>query len=87
MASKSIECDIINASDGRKLRMLRLSLVPQSGDELDLDLGAHQSGNLYRIVQVRYHVRPRKLAGARWAFRTDDLIGMSLYVTPAPARA
>jgi hypothetical protein len=72
----SIECDLINAADGRKLRMVRLSEVPRVGDELDLDFGERNQG-LYRVVAVRYHIRPRKLV------RTDDIIGVSVFIAPA----
>jgi hypothetical protein len=77
-----IECDIISV-DGEKLLSVRLSTVPQRGDELDLDLGRKQTGGgTYRIVDVRYHLYPRTLAGMRWAFRTDDLVGISIFVEP-----
>jgi hypothetical protein len=70
-----IECDLINAADGQKFRTVRLSAVPQAGDELDLDLGErHQA--VYRVVRVRYHVRPRKLV------RIDDIIGVSIFLAP-----
>lgn len=69
----SIECDLINAVDGQKLRTVRLSVVPRIGEELDLDFGENQRGIL-RVVQVRYHIRPRKLV------RTDDIIGVSVFV-------
>jgi hypothetical protein len=74
----SVECDLINAANEQKLRTVRLALVPRVGDELDLDLGDRASaGGLYRVVRVLYHVRPRKLV------RTDDLLGVSLYIEPA----
>jgi hypothetical protein len=72
----SIECDIINAADGQKLRTVRLSVVPRTGDVLDLDFGEDQQG-VVRVVEVRYHIRPRKLV------RTDDIIGVSIFVGPA----
>jgi hypothetical protein len=71
-----IECDLINAADGQKLRTVKLSVVPQTGDELDLDFVGDQQG-IYRVVQVRYHIRPRKLV------RTDDIIGVSIFIEPA----
>jgi len=46
------------------------------GDEVDLDFGADQQ-EVFRVVQVRYHIRPRKLV------RTDDIIGVSIFVAPA----
>jgi hypothetical protein len=70
----SIECDLINQDDGEKLRTVRLSVVPQSGDVLDLDFGEGQPG-LFRIEEVRYHIRPRMVV------RTDDVIGVSIFVT------
>jgi hypothetical protein len=72
----SIECDIINAADGQKVRTVRLSVVPRSGDALDLDFGEDQQ-SVVRVVEVRYHIRPRKLV------RTDDIIGVSIFVAPA----
>ncbi len=71
-----IECDLIDESDGQKLRTVRLSALPRAGDELDLDFGGDQQA-VYRVVRVRYHIRPRKLV------RTDDIIGVSIYVAPA----
>jgi hypothetical protein len=76
MPSASIECDLINESDGQKLRTVRLSVVPHVGDELDLDFGGEQHAG-YRVSRVRYHIRPRKLV------RTDDVIGVSIFVVPA----
>jgi hypothetical protein len=72
----SIECDLINAADGQKLRTVRLSVVPRIEDELDLDFGEDQQA-VFRVVQVRYHIRPRKLV------RTDDIIGVSVFIAPA----
>ena len=71
-----IECDLINADDGQKIRTVRMSSIPQIGEELDLDFGGDQQA-LYRVVQVRYHIRPRKLV------RTDDVIGVSIFIAPA----
>lgn len=71
-----IECDLINAADEQKIRTVRMSTVPQVGDELDLDFGSDQQA-LFRVVQVRYHIRPRKLV------RTDDIIGVSIFIEPA----
>ena len=72
----SIECDLIDAADGQKLRTVRLSVVPRIGEEVDLDFSEDQQG-VFRVVQVRYHIRPRKLV------RTDDIIGISIFVAPA----
>lgn len=71
----SIECDLINAADGQNLRTVRLSVVPRIGDELDLDFGGDQQG-VFRVVKLRYHIRPRKLV------RTDDIIGVSIFIAP-----
>jgi hypothetical protein len=75
-AIAAIECDLINAADGQKLRTVRLSAIPRIGDELDLDFGGKDRG-IYRVLRVRYHVRPRKVV------RTDDMIGVSLFIAPA----
>lgn len=73
-----IECDIVDTADGHTLRTVRLSVVPRIGEELDLDLDRQRTGgDLYRIVRIRYHVRPRALV------RTDDLLGISLFVEAA----
>lgn len=73
-----IECDIVDTSDGQTLRTVRLSVVPRIGEELDLDLERQRPGKgLYRVVRIRYHVRPRALV------RTDDLLGISLFVEAA----
>ena len=72
-----IECDIVNTVDGQTLRTVRLSVVPRIGEEIDLDLDRqHAGGGVYRIVRIRYHVRPRTLV------RTDDLLGISVFVEP-----
>ena len=72
----SIECDVVVAATGQKLRTLNLSVVPRAGEELDLDLGGREGAaeGLFRIVRVRYHARPRAIV------RTDDLLGVTLYV-------
>jgi hypothetical protein len=72
-----IECDIVEATRGETLRTVRLSVVPRVGEELDLDLDRQQGGGIYRVVRIRYHVRPRALV------RTDDLLGISVFVEPA----
>jgi hypothetical protein len=72
-----IECDLVNVADGQKLKTVRLSAVPETGDEIDLDLGGDDQ-TLYRVVRVRYHIRPRTLV------RTDDVIGSSIFVAVAP---
>jgi hypothetical protein len=74
-ATGPVECDLINAADGQKLKTVRLSAVPQAGDELDLDLGRDRQ-SVYRVVKVRYHIRPRMVV------RTDDVIGVSIFISP-----
>lgn len=73
------ECDLVNAADGQTLRTVNLPVVPRVGDELDLDLGGHggSTDRLYRVIRVRYHLRPRKIV------RSDDLFGIAVYVEPA----
>jgi hypothetical protein len=52
--------------------------VPRVGEELDLDLDRQSpGGGVYRVVRIRYHVRPRALV------RTDDLLGISVFVEAA----
>jgi hypothetical protein len=72
-----IECDVVDMSDGHTMRTVRLSVVPRVGEEIELDLGGDHAGGQYRIVRVRYHVRPRAVV------RTDDLLGISLFVEAA----
>lgn len=73
-----LECDLIDAASGAKVRTVNLPVIPRFGEELDLDPGRAGMGEgLYRVVAVRYHLRPRKIV------RTDDLFGVSLYITPA----
>ena len=73
-----LECDLIDVASAEKVRTVHLPVVPRVGEELDLDLGGQGAGEgLYRIVAVRYHLRPRRVV------RTDDLLGVSLYIAPA----
>ena len=74
----ALECDVVDAATGEKLHTISLALVPRVGEELDVDSGGrdHRDG-VYRIVRIRYHVRHRKIV------KTDDLIGISLYVERA----
>lgn len=72
-----IECDIVEAARGETLRTVRLSVVPRVGEELDLDLDRQHASGVYRVVRIRYHVRPRALV------RTDDLLGISVFVEAA----
>jgi len=73
------ECDLVSAVDGQLLRTVSLPVVPRVGDEVDLDLGGRggPADRLYRVVRVRYHLRPRKVV------RADDLFGIAVYVEPA----
>jgi hypothetical protein len=74
----AIDCDLVLEADGHVLRTVQLPVVPQVGDELELDLGGRgASGRLYRVVRVRYHVRPRRIT------MRDDLFGVSVFVEPA----
>ena len=74
---QAIECDLLLAADGQTLRTVQLPVVPRVGDELELDLsGDPADGRLYRVVGVRYHVRPRKLT------MRDDLFGVALFLEP-----
>jgi hypothetical protein len=72
-----VECDLVDKNDGQKLRTVRLSVIPRAGDILDLDFGDGQQEAVC-VVEVRYHIRPRKLV------RTDDLLGISIFVSSAP---
>ena len=77
ISSGPLECDIVDAVTGDKLHTVSLARVPRVGEELDVDSGGRDVGDcVYRVIRVRYHVRRRKVV------RTDDLIGISLYVEP-----
>jgi hypothetical protein len=77
VSSGPLECDIVDAVTGDKLHTVSLARVPRVGEELDVDSGGRDAGDgVYRVIRVRYHVRRRKVV------RTDDLIGISLYVEP-----
>jgi hypothetical protein len=70
-----MECDVVDAMTGEKLHTISLARVPRVGEELDVDSGGRDAGDdVYRVVRIRYHVRRRKIV------KTDDLIGISLYV-------
>jgi hypothetical protein len=74
----AIECDVVDAATDEKLHTIHLALVPRVGEELDVDSGGRdRRDGVYRVVRIRYHVRRRKIV------RTDDLIGISLYVERA----
>ncbi len=75
---QAIDCDLVLAATGQVLRTIQVPVVPHAGDELELDVaGAGDGGLLYRVVRVRYHVRPRRIT------MRDDLFGVSLFVEPA----
>jgi hypothetical protein len=75
---QAIDCDLVLEADGQMLRTVQLPVVPQVGDEVELDVaGPGVAGGLYRVVRVRYHVRPRRLT------MRDDLFGVSVFVAPA----
>jgi hypothetical protein len=73
---QALECDLITAASGQTLCTVQLPGVPRVGDEIDVDAQAAADG-LYRVVGVRYHVRPRKFT------TRDDLFGVSVFVEPA----
>ena len=75
-ATAPIECDLIDSIDSQKIRTVRMATLPSAGDEIDLDLGDDRQA-VFRVVRLRYHVRPRKLV------RTDDVIGVSIFIAPA----
>lgn len=73
----TIDCDLVLAANGAPVRTVELPVVPQVGDELALDLPGTPAENvLYRVIRVRYHVRPRRLT------TRDDLFGVTLFVEP-----
>ena len=75
---QAIDCDLVLEGSGQVLRTVQLPVVPHVGDELDLDLAEHGGGGaLYRVLRVRYHVRPRRLT------MRDDLFGVTVFVAPA----
>jgi hypothetical protein len=75
ISSGPVECDIVDARTDEKLHTISLARVPRVGEELDVDAGGRDARDgVYRVLRVRYHVRRRKFV------RTDDLIGISLYV-------
>lgn len=69
------ECDIVDAATDEKLHTIKLAFVPRVGEELDVNAGFRdRRDGVYRIVRIRYHVKCRKIV------KTDDLLGISLYV-------
>ena len=74
----AVDCDLVLDSNSQVLRTVQMPVVPHVGDELELDLGGRGAvGQLYRVVRVRYHVRPRRISMG------DDLFGVSVYIAPA----
>ena len=70
-----LEVDLVDVITDATVRTVNLALVPRIGEQLYLDLGGQGSGEgVYRVVSVRYHLRPRMIV------RTDDLFGITLYV-------
>jgi len=70
-----LEVDLVDARTGATVRTVKLALVPRIGEEMHLDLGGRDRGEgVYRVVSVRYHLRPRMIV------RTNDLFGITLYV-------
>jgi hypothetical protein len=75
---RAIECDVVLEASGQVLQTVQMPVVPHVGDEMELDIaGQSGPGSLYRVVRVRYHVRPRRLT------MRDDLFGVSVFVEPA----
>ena len=71
---RHFEVDLVDARTGGTLRTVNLALVPRIGEEVHLDLGHDRGEGVYRVVSVRYHVRPRMIV------RMDALFGITLYV-------
>jgi hypothetical protein len=75
---QAIDCDLVLQASGELLRTVQMPVIPQVDDELELDLaGAGAAAPLYRVVRVRYHVRPRRMT------MRDDLFGVSVFIEPA----
>jgi hypothetical protein len=71
----AIDCDLVLDATRQLLRTVHLPVVPRVGDELELDVARQpENGALYRVVRVRYHVRPRGIT------MRDDLFGVSVFV-------
>ena len=76
--TQGIECDLVLEANGQVLRTIRMPVVPMVGDELELDLAEQGAASAsYRVVRVRYHVRPRRMT------LRDDLFGVSVFIEPA----
>jgi hypothetical protein len=76
--TRAIDCDLVLDATGQALQSIQMPVVPRVGDELELDVvGQGASAPLYRVVRVRYHVRPRRIT------LRDDLFGVSVFVEPA----
>jgi len=69
------ECDVVDAATREKLFTVSLLFVPRVGDDLDIE-GGRRDGldGLYRVVEVRHHIKPAKLGVS------GGLMGSSLYV-------
>jgi hypothetical protein len=74
---QAIDCDLVLESNGEVLRTVSVPVVPRVGDELELDISGQRGGALYRVVRVRYHLRPRRIT------MRDDLFGVSVFIEPA----
>ena len=69
------ECDVVDAATREKLFTINLLFVPRVGDDLDIAAGRRDAlDGLYRVVEVRHHIKRGKLGGS------GGLIGSSLYV-------
>lgn len=69
------ECDVVDAATREKIFTVNLVFVPRVGDDLDIQGGRRDVlDGLYRVVEVRHHIKPGKLGVA------GGLMGSSLYV-------
>ncbi len=76
--TQAIECDLVVEGNSQALLTVQVPVVPKIGEELELDLpGDSNETHLYRVVGVRYHIRPRRLT------MRDDLFGLAVYIVPA----
>lgn len=69
------ECDVVDAATREKLFTVNLLFVPRVGEDLDIEGGRRDAfDGLYRVVEVRHHIKRAKLGGS------GGLMGSSLYV-------
>jgi len=73
--TQAIECDLVLEVDGQTLRTVQLPIVPRVGDEILLDLPNDPvGGRVFRVVRVRYGIRPRRIT------MRDDLFGVAVFL-------